>query len=143
MPEDGSTARPLANAYCFSSLLLLREEDWERVHPSDVETVRQAYPGGWQLLCFRYRGREGAYDVLDDGERSIRVRDAVVKPVPEPQYKHAQRVYAVRKQAHGVVRRIVWNWKREEPYYLLDVNGKPSGFWYYDGDLEPERAAER
>jgi hypothetical protein len=110
------------------------------VHPSDSEVVRQAYPGGWQLLCFQYRGRDGDYDVLDDGERSVRVRDAVVVPIPEPRYKHGQRVYAVRKHADGVVRRVVWNLNRKQPYYILDVNGRRSGFWYYDSDLQPAKA---
>ncbi len=140
MTADASTERPRTNDYCFSSLLLLREENWSAIHPSDVDAVRQAYPRGWQLLCFRYRGRDGDYDVLDDGERSVRVRGAVVVPVPRPRYEHGQRVYAPRKQAHGVVRRVLWNWERKQPYYVLDVNGRQSGFRYYDADLEPPKA---
>src|SRR2546429_626117 len=97
-----------------------------------------ASPFQSDLLKARQTGR-GDYDVLDDGERSVRVRDAVVVPIPEPRYKHGQRVYAARKHADGVVRRVVWNWKRKQPYYILDVDGRRSGFWYYDSDLEPAK----
>jgi hypothetical protein len=119
--------------------LFVREGDWFLVHPDDVDTVRQKYSLGWQLCCFRYCGREGDYDVLDDGEQLIRVCDALIEPIPAPRYKHGQRVYASRKQAHGVVRVINWHFNRKEPYYGLEVNGRRSGFWYFDGDLEPEK----
>jgi hypothetical protein len=130
-------AAPRHICYCFSSKLLLYPQDWADIHPDDREAVRLHYPHGWQFVCFQYLGRDGDYDVLGDGMRRVRVRDAWVEPVPAPSYGDGQRVHAKRKQTDGVVRRIVWHLKRERFYYLLEVNGRASGFWYFDGDLEP------
>ena len=68
--------------YCYSSLLLFTEDDFANVHPDDLSAVRANYPRGWQLLCFRYGGRHSVHDVLDDGEVSFRVQNAVIEPIP-------------------------------------------------------------
>jgi hypothetical protein len=141
MTHDG-TASPQHVRYCFSSKLLLREEDWADVHPDDRAAVRFSYPRGWQLVCFRCLGRDGDYHALGDGLLRIRVRDAVVKPVPTPRYAHGQRVHAKRRQTDGVVRRILWHLKRGKPYYLLEINARESGFRYFECDLDPAGGVE-
>jgi hypothetical protein len=128
--------------YCFSSMLLFTEEDFGRIHPDDLRSVRRAYPHGWQLRCFQYGGRQDGYDVLDDGELRIRVRNAYIKPIPEPRFKRKDRVFTQSKQAAGVVREIVWHLKRERVYYLLEFDGRKSGCWYFDGDLNSRSPAE-
>lgn len=87
-------AMPRAGGWCFSSLLLFTHEDLRCVHPDDLPSVREKYPLGWQLLCFRYDGRQAEYDVLDDGELRARVRGAYIEPIPAPRFRRGERVFA-------------------------------------------------
>jgi hypothetical protein len=121
--------------YCFSSLLLLSEQDAERVHPDDLPAVRRKYPHGWSLLCFRYGGRQHEYDVLDDGELQMWVKNAVIRPIPTPKFNRNERVFAHPNSAVGIVREVIWHLKRECVYYVLEFNGRRSGRWYFESDL--------
>ncbi len=121
--------------HCFSSLLLLTAEDASCVHPDDLSAVRARYPGGWQLLCFRYRGRDGEHHFLDDGKLRARGRGAVIHPIPAPRYQQGDVVFARPKRSIGVVRQAVWHLNRACVYYLLEFDGRQSGRWYFESDL--------
>jgi hypothetical protein len=51
-------------------------------------------------------------------------------------------VFAHRKHAIGVVREVVWHWKRGQVYYSLVFGERPSGRWYFESDLELPGSAE-
>jgi len=138
MPDP--VVSPQEGDYCFSSLLLLNDQDFKHVHPADVYAVRANYPHGWQLLCFRYGGRQDGYDVLDDGNMPIRVRGAFIAKIPEPVFKRGQSVFAHRKQQVGIIRVIVWHYTRQQVYYRVEFAGRLSGFWYFNEDLEAVNA---
>jgi hypothetical protein len=123
--------------WCFSSLLLLTDDDCQRVHPDDLSALRSRYPQGWQLLCFRYGGQRGGYDVLEDGEWRMRVAGAVIEPIPDPQYHRGDRVFAEFKQAIGTVRDVVWHLKHQRVYYALEFAGELSGRWHFENELRP------
>jgi hypothetical protein len=127
---------PPAGTWCFSSQLLWTDEDYLRIHPDDFPAVRQRYPHGWQLLCVRYGGKHAEWDVLEDGEFLMRVRGAVIRPIPEPRYRPGDQVFALPKQAIGIVDKIIWHLKRKQVYYLLTFNGKPSGRWYFETEIQ-------
>jgi hypothetical protein len=123
--------------WCFSSLLLLTEEDCQRVHPGDLSAIRSKYPQGWQLQCFRYGGQLGGYEILDDGELQMRVRGAVIQPIPDPQFRRGDRVFADFKQAFGIVREVFWHFKQQRVYYSLEFAGELSGRRYFENELGP------
>ncbi len=125
----------VAGGDCFSSLLLLDDQARSRIHPDDLPAVCQRYQHGWPLLCFRYGGQESGYEVLDDGQIRVRVRGAVVEPIPAPLFRRGDRVFAHPKQSVGVVREVVWHLKRGCVYYSLEFDGRRSGRWYFDSDL--------
>lgn len=131
-----------AGDHCFSSLLLLTEQDAACVHPDDLSAVRASYPHGCQLLCFRYGGQDGGYDVLDDDQLRVRVRGAVIRPIPAPRFRRGDQAFAHPKQAVGVVRQVVWHLERECVYYLLEFDGRQSGRWYFESDLAVPAEAE-
>jgi hypothetical protein len=138
-PDTGAAL--YEGGWCFSSLLLFTEEDFWRVYPDDLAAVRQKYPHGWQLLCFRYGGQHAGYDVLDDGELRVRVRGAVIEPIPSPRFQPGDQVFAEPKQAVGVVRWVQWHLKRKQVYYSLAFGEQPSGRWYFEIELRlPSRA---
>ena len=135
-------AGPREGGWCYSSLLLLTDEDLRCVYPDDLPAARQKYPGGWQLQCFQYAGRQGGYHVLDDGELRMRVREAIIQPIPAPRFRRGDRVFAYPKQVVGVVRQVSWHLKRGQVYYSLIFGTQPSGRWYFESDLDSPSSAE-
>lgn len=71
----------------------------------------------------------------DDGEIRVRVRGAVIRPIPTPQFWRGDPAFARPKQAVGVVRQVFWHLKRGCVYYSLEFDGRRSGRWYFESDL--------
>lgn len=121
--------------YCVSSLLILNDGDFENIHPSDHETVKSAYPNGWQRRCFEYLGQIENYDVLREGVYTIRCKNAYLEKVEEPSFKVGETLFVNRKNARGVVEKIHWHTKKSKPVYTMSISGVLSGYQYFDDDL--------
>jgi hypothetical protein len=121
--------------YCFSSLLILNDGDFVNIHPSDHDTVKSAYPSGWQRRCFEHLGEADGYEVLRDGKYTIHVKNAYIEKVNEPAFKVGETVHVNRKQSEGIVEKIQWHIKKSQPIYTISVNGILSGYQYFDDDL--------
>ncbi|PML75726.1 hypothetical protein BCT69_06225 [Enterovibrio norvegicus] len=121
--------------YCFSSLLILNDEDLENIHPSDQGSVKFHYPSGWQRRCFEYLGSINGYEYLRDGEITIRVKNAYVEHVSEPKFKVGEIVLVNRKGENGVIEKMHWHTNKIRPIYTVSVKGVLSGYQYFDDDL--------
>ncbi|WP_163832159.1 hypothetical protein [Spartinivicinus ruber] len=122
--------------YCYSSLLILNEDDIANIHPSDRELVSKQYTSGWQRCCFEYLGESEGYKILKDGENILRVKEAYIEEVPAPGFKVGEVVFLPRKKVNGVIKKIHWHIKKCMPIYTIVVNGKVSGYQYFDTDIE-------
>lgn len=122
--------------YCFSSLLIIDENDINHVHPADREVVISKFKSGWQRRCFEYLGQHDDYDVLKDGNLRIRVMNAFIEEVPEPKLKVDEVVYVKRRDKNGSIIRIHWHLNKAKPIYAISINDEESGYQYFDEHLD-------
>jgi hypothetical protein len=112
-----------------------RESGLDLIHPDDLATVQADPP--YCMLC-EVVGSEGPYLVLRYGEHQVRCKSQLFRSVPPPLFRVGQQVRtkAPRTEKTGVVRGIGWHYKRNEPSFLLAIEGKPLKSHYWTNELE-------
>ena len=104
------------------------------IHPEDIDAFRTIRP---QARVFRRVCEDGGYLTIQFGERRFRVKPELFRPVPPPRYQIGDRVSVGSHPANEVatVCDVFWHFKDERPYYLVQMNGKPSGKRYWEEEL--------
>jgi hypothetical protein len=112
-----------------------REWGLDLIHPDDLATVEAHSPYG--VVC-EIIGSDGPFLVIRSSSHQFRGKPVLFQPVPPPAFHVRQRVktQAPRTPRIGFIRVIGWHYKRNEPYYLLEVNGKASSRRYRAEELE-------
>jgi hypothetical protein len=112
-----------------------RENGTDLIHPDDLALVlTQCLFGN---VC-EVLGEEGPYLVLRFSSFQFRGRPVLFRPVPPPVFRPGQEVMtkAPRTLRKGVIRDIVWHFKRNEPVYLLAISGRGLNRRYFAWELE-------
>jgi hypothetical protein len=112
-----------------------RESGLDLIHPDDLATVQAHSP--YCMLC-EVVGNEGEYLVLHYGELQFRGRPQLFRSLPPPAFHVGQwvRTKAPRTRRTGLVRAIGWHYKKNEPSFFLEVDGKPLKSQYWAAELE-------
>jgi len=111
------------------------ESGLDLIHPEDLATVQTHSP--YCVVCEVF-GKEGQYLVLRYGQHRFRGKPQLFRSVPPPAFLVGQRVRtrAPRTVRTGVVCGIGWHYKRNEPSFFLDIDGKPLKSRYWAAELE-------
>lgn len=112
-----------------------RESGVDLIHPDDLATVQANSP--YCVVC-EVVGEEGEYLVLNYGGRRFRGKPELFRSVPPPAFHVGQlvRTKTPRTRRTGLVRVIRWHYKRNEPSFFLEVDGKPLKSRYWSAELE-------
>ncbi len=110
------------------------------VHPDDLGAFRALLPYGKVFTC---RALEGPHLVLTYGPLRFRVLPALFQDVKPLAVGIGERVMTSQGLI-GTVREIGWHFHREEPFFLLSVDGRPENrrFWTRDLRACPRSASE-
>jgi hypothetical protein len=111
------------------------EHGEDLIHPSDRKSFATLFPQG---KVFRCEGISDGYLILRYGEEMFRVRPDLYRVVSPPIYEFGQRVRErLGSGTVGRIRGIGWHFKKQSPYYLLQVDDKAKSRQYFDEELEP------
>ncbi|MBL8892391.1 MAG: hypothetical protein JNL67_20615 [Planctomycetaceae bacterium] len=104
------------------------------IHPEDVVTVKSLMPSG---KVFQVVGEDGDYLVLSYGELSFRAKPELFRSVERPHKQIGDTVEVVSKgeQQSAKVVEIHWHHQKNEPFYVLTINGKKSSKRYWNADF--------
>jgi hypothetical protein len=104
------------------------------VHPDDLDDFKALKPNGRLFRCI---GSDENFLVLEHAGKQYRVTPSLAKPVPDPAfgYGDAVRVTSGGAERRAVVREIMWHFQRNQPYFLLEVEGKTSSRRYWSDEL--------
>jgi hypothetical protein len=111
------------------------------VHPEDRHLVMDGLPnrqGRFSPNHHVFRvGGVGDWAELEYGAERIRVAPDSLRAVPVPGFNIGDIVQVMRDgaPAEATVREMMWHYKHKAPIYLVRVDGKKSGRWYFDADL--------
>lgn len=111
------------------------ESGVDLIHPDDLGIVQAHSP--YCTVC-EVVGREGNYLVLRYGEHQVRCLPKLFQSVPPPPFRVGQwvKTKAPRTERTGVVRRIGWHFKRNEPSFFLAIDGKLFKTMYWADELK-------
>jgi phosphoribosyl-ATP pyrophosphohydrolase len=95
------------------------------IHPADrLPDMPDDYPYSGVM---KHIGDNGEYFVLANGQKTIRVKSSVCRPIPTPEFDYGDFVRAFDKtERYGIVTSIDWHYKYKCHAYWLTINGK----WY-------------
>lgn len=104
------------------------------IHPDDLNDFKDLKPNGKLFKCL---GADGDFVILEHTGRSYRVKPSLAKAMPAPAFAYGDMVQVTSsgEERHGVVREIMWHFQRNEPYFLLEIEGKASSRRYWSGEL--------
>jgi hypothetical protein len=104
------------------------------VHPGDLEAFSALLP-----LCkvFRCVGSVGDFVVLEYAGAQYRVSPSLAQPVSAPAfgYGEAVRVTSGGAEKPAVIRAIIWHVVRDQPYFLLTIDGKKASRRYWSEEI--------
>lgn len=109
----------------------------EHIHPEDLSAFRDLKPNG---RLFANLGIDGDYMVLQHAEKLFRVKPSLAKFVPAPAFSYGAAVRVINGDEIrlAVVREIIWHFQRNEPFFLLEVEGKASSRRFWSSELEAQ-----
>ena len=104
------------------------------IHPEDVPAVVGIRPNG---KLFEVIGEEGDYLVLSYGECTFRVKPDLFRTVDSPLKRigDAVEVDSGGERRAGIVAEIQWHHQKNEPFYLLTMDGKRLSRRYWSSDF--------
>ena len=106
----------------------------DHVHPDDLAIFRGVHPYGH---LFKSLGTTGGYVRLLYVGGEVRVRPELLTSVSAPLFEYGSSVRTISPHTvrAGHVAAIMWHHKRQEPYYLLVIDGKKHATRYLAADL--------
>jgi hypothetical protein len=112
-----------------------RESGIDFIHPDDLAVVQAHSP--YCMVC-EVVGMDGPYLVMRFGPWKFRGKPELFRAIPPPAFRLGQRVKTKvpRTSRIGIIRAIVWHFKRNEPSFFLEVNGKALSGRYWADELE-------
>ena len=112
-----------------------RERSLDLIHPDDWSLVQAHSPQG--VVC-EVIGKEGQYLTICLGRHHFRGKPELFQPVSAPLFRVGQPVWTKppRTSQIGIVRRVIWHFKMNEPLFFLEVNGKGLKSRYRADELE-------
>lgn len=104
------------------------------IHPDDLASWNSTHPYGGYFECL---GGEGEYLVLTDGKAIFRVKPQLFREVNAPSRRigDAVEVESKGRIVQVVVVEIHWHHQKNEPFYLVENNGKQSSRRYWGSDF--------
>lgn len=107
----------------------------ENIHPDDWEKIKLNH---FPLVTniYQFIKTEEEYNILIMNGEKIRVKDEIIKELPEPKFKIGESVYIHKKEEIGMVWTYFWHDKKEEYFYFLYVNGKKKSKRYFNDELK-------
>ena len=112
-----------------------QEHGTHLVHPNDLEAWVALQPYG---RVFERVGEEGEFLKLAYGNHVFRVKPDFFRPVRSPSKRIGDvvRLESGGEVKEGTIVEIQWHHQRNEPFYLLKINGKRSSRRYWDSDFK-------
>lgn len=110
---------------------LFQGRNLEAVHPDDRELALSKPLAG---PVFEVVGREGRFAILDYDGGYLRVLAYALKPISKRVIRPGTKV-SLADGRRGNVRYVGWHSKRDEPMYLLHLEGKKKSKRYWISDL--------
>jgi hypothetical protein len=104
------------------------------IHPDDFNDFKDLKPNG---KLFRCLGTDEDFVIVERAGRSYRVKPSLAKAIPSPAFTYgdAVRVTSGGEERRGIVRELMWHFQRNEPYFLLEIEGKTSSRRYWTSEL--------
>jgi len=112
-----------------------RESGIDLIHPDDLAIVQAHSP--YCMVC-EVVGMDGPYLVMRFDAHQFRGKPELFRAVCPPAFRVGQRVKtkAPRTLKRGAIRGIGWHYRRNEPAFFLEVNGKALSGRYWADELE-------
>lgn len=112
-----------------------RESGLDLIHSDDLAIVQANSPHC--MLC-EIAGNDGQFLVIRFGPYQFRGKPDLFQAVPPPAFRIGQKVRtkSPRTLRSGIVHRIGWHYKRSEPVFILEVNGRALSRRYWADELE-------
>ena len=106
----------------------------DTIHPGDLNAWSQSHPYGGLFECV---GVDGGYLILAYGKQRFRVRPQLFRKVARPSHRIGDVVQLESKGqiVRGVVVKIQWHHQKNEPFFFIEKEGKPSSKRYWDSDF--------
>lgn len=106
------------------------------VHPNDRHRFDAVHPYG---QVFKRVGDDGRYIHLQYEGGIVRVRPDLFKPVAAPAFEYGVEVKTrpSRTIRRGRVLEIGWHGRRNEPFFILEIEGRRHKSWYFADELVP------
>jgi len=89
---------------------------------------------------FRCVGSDSDFIILEHAGKHYRVRPSLARPVPDPAFGYGDTVRATGSgvEKRAVVRDMMWHFRRNQPFFLLTVEGKKSSRRYWSDELRAD-----
>jgi hypothetical protein len=106
----------------------------DHVHPDDLAILRGLHPYGH---LFKSLGTAEPYVRLLYSGGEVRVRPGLFTTVSAPVFDYGAMVRTLppHTMRAGQVAMIMWHYRRQEPFYLLVIDGKKHATRYFAPDL--------
>jgi Family of unknown function (DUF6960) len=107
------------------------------IHPDDLDDFKALMPYG---KLFRCVGSDRDFIILERAGKHYRVMPSLARPVPDPAFRFGDRVRCLSGgvEKRAVVREIIWHFNRNQPYFLLTIEGKKASRRYWSDELRAD-----